>query len=179
MTLAFTPVNDNRTLFADINARLAAGNWAKVPTLVGSNDQEIPGDSPQAVIGTRLVFTCPAARVAKYHAANGVPTWQYRYFGNFPTQPGVPPAGPFHGSEITQVFGTFYRPISTPEQQASSKYIQGAWVAFARDPANGLKSYGGGWPTFSPTANTLVGLAVNNANTATLLDPNVYNAQCY
>lgn len=53
--LTFTPVADNGTVFSDTNRRLAAGEFARVPILVGSNDQEIPGDTPQAIIGTRLV----------------------------------------------------------------------------------------------------------------------------
>ncbi|TGZ79444.1 alpha/beta-hydrolase [Ascodesmis nigricans] len=176
--LTFTPVADNGTVFSDISRRLSSGDFARVPVLVGSNDQEIPGTTPEAIIGTRLAFTCPAARSALGHSQY-VPTWQYRYFGNFPSQPGVPPAGPFHGSEITQVFGTYYDPIATEQQRKSSKYIQGAWIAFVRDPVRGLEGYKEGWPRFDRSGQTLVRLAWENKDEASFVNPDLYQAGCY
>lgn len=138
LDLEFTPVADGATLFADYRARLKAGQFARVPVLVGSNDQELPGTEVEWTSQTKTKFTCPAANQAKYHAQY-VPTWQYRYFGTWTA------GAPFHGSEIAQVFGL----ASTPESAVvSSRYIQGAWAAFAKDPQNGLRTYGGGsgWP---------------------------------
>lgn len=47
-------------------------------------------------------------------------------------------------------------PPPTSTEVALGKYVQGAWVAFARDPVNGLHNYG--WPTFDPTTASLVQL---------------------
>lgn len=47
---------------------------------------------------------------------------------------------------------------NTPAEEATSKYIQSAWAAFARDPEHGLA-----WPLYDPDAETLVKLGfVNN-----------------
>jgi len=175
-TLAFIPWVDEGTIFSNTPQRLASGQFARIPFLGGSNDNEIPGTTPAAIIGTKLAFTCPAARTAKGRTAY-VPTWQYRYYGNFPTAAGVPPAGAFHGSEITQIFQTFNPLIATPQQIASSIYIQNAWVTFVKNPTSGLSSLG--WPKFDPTKPTLVQLAVNNANTPSYADPAPIQGDCY
>lgn len=61
----------------------------------------------------------------------------------------------YHTSEIPLVFGT-YKAIPLPHSDAEialSKYMQGAWVAFARDPAQGLSNYG--WPEYKSDNTTL------------------------
>jgi carboxylesterase type B len=123
--LPFTPIADNGTIFADRRSRLSSGDFARIPILVGSNDQEIPG-AGMGEFYTASLFTCPASAVARNHAKYVPSTWQYRFFGNFPTYENFTEPGPgaFHGSEISQVFGTF--PVATTElQRESAKYIQG------------------------------------------------------
>ena len=120
--LSFVPAVDNATVHADMGARLRAGAFARVPVLVGSNEREV-GDA--AV--TRAAFTCPAARVARWHAR----AWQYRYFGNWTLQAGAPAAGAFHGSEIANVFGTYQGELAGEEQRAASRFIQGTWAVGA------------------------------------------------
>lgn len=46
---------------------------------------------------------------------------------------------------------------STIAEIETSKYMQSAWAAFARDPEHGLA-----WPTYDPNANTLVKLGFEN-----------------
>jgi len=150
--LAVIPIADEGTIFSNYAARLKSGKYARVPMLIGSNDEEIPtpGSSEGAVL-TRELFTCPAARAARSHAKY-VNTWQYRYFGSYPI-PRIEISGAFHGSEIEQVFGTYNTTSATAQQKKSSKYIQGAWAAFAKDPEHGLKNYSPGWvcSIFDPT----------------------------
>jgi hypothetical protein len=78
----------------------------------------------------------------------------------------------FHGSEIPLVFGTYNHsgPVPTHREISLSKFIQAAWVSFARDPAQGLVDIG--WPRYSSTgagfaqignAKNLTGLIVGNA----------------
>lgn len=38
---SFSPSRDNKTIFADTPARLARGEFARVPILIGSNDEEV------------------------------------------------------------------------------------------------------------------------------------------
>lgn len=45
---------------------------------------------------------------------------------------------------------------ATSDQVALSKYVQGAWVAFARNPAGGLPAIG--WPLYNPETATLAQL---------------------
>lgn len=61
------------------------------------------------------------------------------------------------------VFGTYNGTVingtslpATADQVALSKYVQGAWVAFARNPAGGLPSLG--WPLYSPHTSTIAQL---------------------
>lgn len=107
----------------------------------GSNDEEIPGPSQGAVAATKQFFTCPAARTA-LKRARYVPTWQYRYFGNFPASPKILFPGPYHTAEIRDVFGTYNRSLAGEGQVEASRYLQGAWAAFAKDPEKGLERLG-------------------------------------
>jgi len=170
--LVFAPTPDNGTIFSDTPARMEAGRFARIPILIGSNDAEVPSDPAQ----TQFAFTCPAARSAKAHAKY-VPTWQYRYFGNFPSVSGDPSPGAFHGSEIGQVFGTFSPVTATEKQKESSKLIQSAWVAFAKDPVGGLVKLG--WPKFDPEKETLVRLAYQNQAAFSYVDPAPFQDVCY
>jgi hypothetical protein len=75
------------------------------------------------------------------------------------------------------VFGTFRLGNDSRSEENEvklSKYMQGAWVAFARDPTNGLGRYG--WPTYNPSTASLAQLggfynpaAITYAN-ATVVD---------
>jgi len=65
----------------------------------------------------------------------------------------------YHASEIPIVYGTFDanpNPLPTDTEIMFSKFVQGAWVAFARDPAHGLVNYG--WPMYSPNTTTVAQL---------------------
>lgn len=66
----------------------------------------------------------------------------------------------FHTSEIPIVFGTYNassaKVPATQIEIALSQYVQHAWVAFAKDPEQGLVNFG--WPTYTPNTNTLAQL---------------------
>ncbi|GLB45054.1 putative type-B carboxylesterase lipase family protein [Lyophyllum shimeji] len=170
-TLTFFPVADGITIFADTRTRAEAGNFLKVPVLLGHNAQE--GDvltlSVQNVslgftipllaeltadITTELTFACPTAQTANDRVQANVSVWRYEYQAVFPDISRYPGLRAYHGSELPLVWGTSERSRSE-EEVALSKYMQGAWVAFARDPVNGLNAYG--WPQY--TGNTSTTLA--------------------
>ena len=87
----------------------------------------------------------------------------------------------YHASEIPIVFGTYnssaFSVAPTAAEIALSKYVQGAWVAFARDPVNGLINYG--WPTYNPATATLVELGnVANQTGAVFTTSATFDAGC-
>ncbi|BFZ56064.1 hypothetical protein PYCC9005_003106 [Savitreella phatthalungensis] len=170
-TNAFQPTIDNITVFSQAAyARMSdAGEFARIPTLVGNNNNEgsilvalSPGVAPDVI--TNLSFTCPSARVATARYNYSVPVWQYRYFGVFAEQ--LKALGAFHSSEIPLVFGTLAASglnASNSTLQQTSAAMQGGWAAFIRDPARGLTQYG--WPLYDPSnnASTLIRIAYENA----------------
>lgn len=72
----------------------------------------------------------------------------------------------FHTSELPIVFGTAslspFGPPTAIENQLSA-FVQSAWVAFARDPAQGLVNLG--WPRYNPNTNTLAILGASSNQT--------------
>lgn len=93
---------------------------------------------------TDFTFTCTTRSFANALAPRQ-PVWRYRYDASFPNLELFPNAGAYHSSEIPSVFGTY--PLSnklgevTPTQVELSKYMQGVWAGFAKDPSGGP-----GWP---------------------------------
>jgi len=92
--------------------------------------------------------------------------------GVFPDISVHPDLRTYHASEIPIIFGTFNS--TNPDEIALSKYMQGAWAAFARNPTQGLLDYG--WPVYSPNTTSLavVGGLLNTTgvsfNPASLVD---------
>ena len=77
--------------------------------------------------------------------------YRYRYMPTFPSASKFPWARAYHACELIILFNN--RPKGVPQQdyeKRASKYLQGAWVAFAKDPENGLAGYNGSWPKYDP-----------------------------
>lgn len=194
--MTFGPTADNQTAFTDYPARSKSGNFIKVPVLIGSNDYEgglfaaqlaLTGKSqPRSYWDTYglIAFTCPAGMRANITISHGIPTWRYRWFGVFPNTnlTAVPNSGAYHFSEIPVLFDTapFGEgiPAATLEEISFGSYARGAWAAFAKNPTAGLSTYGGGWPTYSPTNETLIRLGYNNQNGINLAAPSMYDTTC-
>lgn len=195
----FGPTIDNVVVFSDYLNRSSAGNFIKKPILVGNTNNEaglfravaaVEGMSSQFSDAywdafNLVGFNCPAAARANISIANGVPTWRYRWFGEFPNTiiTTVPDSGAWHASELPVLFNYTAPsglgiPASTPAEIAIGSYVRGAWATFAKDPVNGLRTYsagnGTGWPTYVPGQDTLVRLAYQN-----LTGPNLASAQMY
>lgn len=185
-TVAFQPRPDNISVLtaAQYSAASSAELFAKLPILIGTNDNEgsiltalTPGISPDAL--TLYGFTCPAAAVATSRQNASVPSWQYRYLGMWPDINPIPALGVYHSSEIGLVFGTYnISTIAPPTAQeiAFSHEMQGGWVAFAKDPVNGLKQYG--WPVYEASGTTLIQLGQNNMSMTTFNNSQAYNTGC-
>lgn len=159
LSSGFGPSVDEIVVFSDYASRSVKGNLIKRPLLIGSNNYEaglfkvIYGlenvTYPEAeweFLQTSL-FTCAIAERALASIYNSVPTWRYRYFGNFPNLrlSTVPDSGAWHGIETSTIFGTDLDVQNilgrTNDQEKFTKYVRGMWAAFAKDPAKGLSKY--------------------------------------
>ncbi|BCS19734.1 uncharacterized protein APUU_20166A [Aspergillus puulaauensis] len=156
---SFTPVFDNRTFFSDYADRAKRGKQAHLPTLGGINAREWSAVIPlnqSSINETQMFdtvynsFSCPLREAVDLRLQQHIPTWRYVYHGNFTNLSPTPWLGAYHTSEVPILFGTYnlthLQPRPGANEIAVSKYIQGAWVAFAKDPQHGLSRYG--WPQF-------------------------------
>ena len=94
-TPPFYPLVDNETVFADYISRSASGDFAKLPYFHGHNDHEqgyyvIPAfaqgrnvTEQQASQFLLESFVCPISYEARARVDAGVPTWVYRYYGDW------------------------------------------------------------------------------------------------
>ncbi|KAK5109587.1 hypothetical protein LTR85_002479 [Meristemomyces frigidus] len=118
-------------------------------------------------IATDLLFTCTTQTFSSaIQAAGRQPVWRYRYNAAFADTSLFENAGAYHTSEIPEVWGTY--PTSTqygsvtPDQIALSKYMQGVWAGFAKNPTAGP-----GWPKLGSNGGVELGDLGNAAENAT------------
>lgn len=152
----FGPTIDNTVVFSDYLQRSLTGNFIKRPMMIGSTDYEVGlfkilygkknvtfSETEWDLLGL-AIFTCSTSYRALASVVNKVPTWRYRWFGEFPNLElsSGQSSGAWHGSELPIIFGTDMDiqdiVARTPPQAAISTYMRGAWAAFAKDPVNGL-----------------------------------------
>ena len=124
-------------------------------------------------------FTCPIDFKARMGIAHDVPTWVYRYFGDWDNTRLYPSSGAYHGTELQMMFGNSKDVSGIPPSAAQvqlTKVMQNAWVAFANDPAKGLGEFG--WPQFEPREETLVRLGFENSPEPDFVRPQIYSGNC-
>lgn len=201
-SVGFGPTIDETVVFSDYLNRSAAGNFVKRPLLIGNADYEAGLFKAVAALDgassnfsdiywqyfNLLGFECPAASRANISISQGVPTWRYRWFGEFPNTiiTTIPDSGAWHASELPILFDNVPSgagiPANTPAEIAIGSYLRGAWATFAKDPVNGLKSYSGGnvtgWPTYNPYGNTLIRLGFANLTGPNLAPSEMYDGLC-
>src|SRR5437773_1412071 len=94
--------------------------------------------TPAARIAWNLrFFECPIAKAAFRRVLHDVPTWRYRWFGEYPNTFLFPGSGAWHGSEIGFVFGTteeFTGMANEAGEEQVQRYIMNAWAEFAKKP---------------------------------------------
>lgn len=190
----FGPSVDEEVVFSNYRQRAATGQYIRRPLFIGNNDYEaglfkvIAGasnitlpDSTWAILNL-AGFTCPAADTALLRSLR-VPTYRYRYFGEFPNTRLTlnPSSGAWHGAEIGIVWQTaadVSGEPNTPAEASISTYLSGAWAAFAKDPDTGLSQRPYGWPRYDADETTLIRLAYNNETTASYALPVTYDIAC-
>jgi carboxylesterase type B len=95
----------------------------------------------------------------------------YNSWGEYPS------SGAYHGAELSELFGTAENvsgEAGSAEQQRFSRYMQGAWAAFGRDPWHGLsEEYG--WPGYHESIESLVELAPGGGVLREFVDSDIYD----
>ncbi|KAF4627233.1 hypothetical protein G7Y89_g10927 [Cudoniella acicularis] len=143
--LSFSPVNDERTKFANYTARALAGNFTRVPAIVGTNINEGASlvawnpDGPNMTVANLVTldgFLCPAVQTTTNRYTVSSPTYRYLYTGNFSNISPRPWESAYHSSELPLLFGTssIAHSESTAFELALSKRMQDLWLAFIGDP---------------------------------------------
>ena len=167
----FAPFSDGKLIPDNVVASGTAGDFAKLPYLTGSTDDEAAFFLIVALAYTNLTaqeidaipvaliqpildlitmdgFTCPASQAAGFRVTYNVPVWRYRYYGGNYTNTYISPLGSaYHTSELPLVFGTAATVTDIPDsavEVAAASYMRNAWTTFAKDPIDGLS--GLGWP---------------------------------
>lgn len=190
-TPPFYPLVDNQTIFSDYLSLSSKNKFARLPYLQGHNDYEqgyyvIPafaqGRNVTAAQTAQFLlesFVCPIAYEARQRSKARVPTWAYRYFGDWDNTRLYPNSGAYHGSELYMILGSSEDASGIPAtsaQQDTSKLFQRAIAAFAADPVNGLLKIG--WPRFDPEKGSWIEIAVDNQPAVTFADPVKYDRTC-
>lgn len=159
-SLAFTPVVDNRTSWANHTTRALSGNFIRKPAIIGTTVNEwgpfLPYNrtyGPNQTLadeGTLGVFLCPSVLTTHERFAGGnAPTYRYLYGGNFSN---IAPRwwqGAYHSADLPLVFGThsIARGHATVFENEVSVQMQDYWLTFVKDPENGLPAKG--WQSYS------------------------------
>lgn len=194
----FAPTADNTTAFDDYTSLTAAGAFARLPRLHGSNSDE--GGSfalDFALLGlvlppaywdwhTLAFFGCPTAASAEgmAQAAPDVPAWRYMYVGDYPNMRLTvdPSLGAYHGAELNPLFGTSEAlgGEDTPAEAAMGRYMRAAWAAFAKDPQGGLAGERFGWPVLPVDEDEaqIAVLGLGNTTEAVFQDSSVWDSAC-
>lgn len=200
---------DNVTVFDDYQALSESGLFACIPYLHGNTNYEsgyykitaygtTNATAPESVwtdfqLGS---FTCPTAVEAANRARFGVPTFRFRYFGDWDNLRLHPGSGAYHGSDINMIIGNSEEVSGLPpssEQVQLTKVMMKAWASFADDPVHGLTEQLG-WPRYqvggtifavvlivkanSKTEPTLIRLGYNNSPIPDFVLPSEYDAPC-
>jgi acetylcholinesterase len=149
--LAFGPVIDNRTQFANYTGRASTRKPAIIGTttnegvsFVSPYNQTYGPDQSLADAMTILFFQCPTTYTIADRYANNLITFRYVYAGNFSNIAPQWWEGAYHSSDLPLIFGTYgiARGNGTHFQKQVSEKMQDMWVAFAEDPVNGLPNMG-------------------------------------
>ncbi|KAJ4348810.1 uncharacterized protein N0V89_010188 [Didymosphaeria variabile] len=191
-TPPFYPMVDNQTIFSDYVSLSTSGSFANLPYFHGHNDHEqgyyvIPAyaqgrnvTEEQAAQFLLESFVCPTSYEARNRIKAKVPTWVYRYFGDWPNTRLYPTAGAYHGTELHMILGGSEDASGLPQTAAQKKTVklfQRALAAFVEDPKKGLERLG--WPKFDPERKSWVEIAVGNKPKATFARPGKYDGGCW
>ncbi|KAJ5112861.1 hypothetical protein N7456_001395 [Penicillium angulare] len=176
--IVFQSYNDNNHTFANYTAAYDSGHYAKLPKIMGHNafdgastaalqsgPPHIVGPTPKAELAATLHVRCDVVWESQIRESLGATTYRFEYAGNFSNLSPLAFMGAYHSSELPMIFGT-YADVGgqgTQFQKDTSETMQDLWLAFARDPENGLSNLG--WPKYSDGVVEVLGGEVNGTLT--------------
>lgn len=190
-TPPFYPMVDGQLIFSNYTALASTGSFAHIPYFHGHNDHEqgyyvIPAfaqgrNVTDAQTAQFLLesFVCPHSFEARQRVIANVPTWVYRYFGDWDNTRLYPTSGAYHGTELHMLLGASEEASGLPASEAqneTSRVFQRAVAAFSNDPTNGLTELG--WPQFDPQTESWIEIAKHNEPRVTFAKPEVYDRMC-
>jgi carboxylesterase type B len=190
-TPPFYPIIDDELVFDDYIALASAGSFTPIPYFHGHNDHEqgyyvIPAfaqgrNVTEAQTAQFLLesFVCPHSYGARQRVTANVPTWVYRYFGDWDNTRLYPTSGAYHGTELHMILGGSEDASGLPASQAqkdTSRIFQRAVAAFTDDPTSGLTRLG--WPRFDLEAESWIEIAKGNKPEVTFAKPEMYDKMC-
>ncbi|KAF1940563.1 alpha/beta-hydrolase [Clathrospora elynae] len=139
--LTFNQITDNRTKFANYTACALAGKFTRMPAIIGSAtkggvaflsyNQTYGPDQTDANALTASLILCPVVKTTQDRYAANATTFRYLYGGNFSNIAPRPWEVAFHSSDLPLIFGIY-------GIVRSNDY----YLAFAKDPVNGLPELG-------------------------------------
>ncbi|KAK8124609.1 uncharacterized protein PG998_000368 [Apiospora kogelbergensis] len=170
-SITFAPMVDEKLVFRNYTERAALGALSTLPALISHNVREgyfiapysVDGPDPAIADGlSKTYFWCPTFKTTKERLAAGRITHRAYYTGNFSNISPRPWFGAWHGSDLPLAFGTHadFRGNSTALEYETSHAIQDAYVAFAKDPINGLNELG--WAAYTGARGIVRAYAENN-----------------
>lgn len=170
-SISFGAYVDNVHYFANYSQRVADGLTSGKPHIFGNCERDfatlnaitldhLAGDGPPGNVSDAASPTglqCAAARESTARQAQNLISYRFQYNGNFSNISPLPWMGAYHSGELPMLFGTYndFRGNGTDFETATSEAMQDLWLAFAKDPENGLQ--GMGWPATSTGQLVLFG----------------------
>ena len=112
-----------KAMYGSLATRAMALYGFDVPV---ADDPLYGGTAAQWVVDT--MYRCPAVAQAAWHAAAGLPTYEYQFNR---AAPGREAAGAVHGAEVPYVFGTLGAQYTAVDRQLSET-MQTYWTNFAK-----------------------------------------------
>ncbi|KFY08762.1 hypothetical protein V492_05931, partial [Pseudogymnoascus sp. VKM F-4246] len=188
----FQATLDEELVFGDYYERAQKGDLAKIPFMLGNNENEAGLYKISAYGQGRILnqsvwdefnlqcFTCATALGAAQRVKSGVKTWRYVHHGDWDNTRLYPTSGAYHTVDLYMLFGTSEDVSGIPEvaaQTEAKRHIQKAYAAFAADPVNGLTEQMG-WPVYDPEEDTLIELSLENNPQPLLAKAAKYDAEC-
>ncbi|KAJ5760695.1 hypothetical protein N7520_007851 [Penicillium odoratum] len=155
--LKFSPFNDNRVIFNNYTERYLGKHLSNKPAIFVSRPKPWPCLPLDVLFHTQPPFD--------------------NIWGRLPTATSTASGlGAYHTAELPLIFGTssIYGPDTLLEKDVSAK-MQDRWLAFAKDPENGLSQHG--WPG---STNREVLLLVDSVNqiVSSMVADNVIDNAC-